>query len=99
MDREEVIALASKKFSEQAQKWSTIEQEGYGMYYGVYKFSYYLRGKPFVLETDHKNLRWIEASEVPKIVRWRIYMQSFVFQIKDIPGSKNGLAYMNNRLQ
>lgn len=98
VDREEVIALASKKFSEQAQKWSTIEQEGYGMYYGVYKFSYYLRGKPFVLETDHKNLRWIEASEVPKIVRWRIYMQSFVFQIKDIPGSKNGLADAHSRL-
>ena len=96
--REEAVALASKRLSEQAQKWSTIEQEAYGIYYGVHKFSYYLRGKPFILQTDHNNLRWIEASEVPKIVRWRIYLQSFVFQIEHIPGSKNSLADALSRL-
>lgn len=96
--REEAVALASKRLSEQAQKWSTIEQEAYGIYYGVHKFSYYLRGKPFILQTDHNNLRWIEASEVPKIVRWRIYLQSFVFKIEHIPGSKNSLADALSRL-
>lgn len=96
--REEVIALTSKRFSDPAQRWSTIEQEAYGIYHGVHKFSYYLRGKPFELETDHNNLRWMEASEVPKIMRWRIYLQSFVFLIKHIPGSRNTLADALSRL-
>ena len=83
------IAFMSKKFSEQAQRWATIEQEAFGIYYAVKQLSYYLVGKVFVIETDHNNLVWMEASMVPMIMRWRIYLQSFNFQIRHIPGSKN----------
>ena len=86
------IAFVSKKFSEQAQRWATIEQEAYGIYYAVKQLAYYLVGKEFVIETDHNNLVWMEASMVPKIMRWRIYLQSFNFEIRHIPGSKNWLA-------
>ena len=86
------ITFASKKFSDQAKKWATIEQEAYGIYFGVKMFSYYLHGKPFILETDHNNLLWIEASEVPKIMRWRVYLQSFVFLIRHISGKNNVIA-------
>jgi hypothetical protein len=86
------IAFASKKFSVQATKWSTIEQEAYACYFGVNHFDYYLRCKPFILETDHNNLLWMEASSVPKIVRWRVYLQSFQFLIRHIPGKDNCLA-------
>ena len=86
------IAFVSKKFSEQAQRWATIEQEAFGFYYAVKQLSYYLVGKVFVIETDHNNLVWMEASMVSKIMRWRIYLQSFNFQIRHIPGSKNWLA-------
>ena len=86
------IAFISKKFSTQAQRWATIEQEGYGIYYAVRNLAYYLVGKEFIIETDHNNLVWMEASEVPKIVRWRIYLQSFNFMIRHIPGSQNWLA-------
>ena len=34
----------------------------------------------------------MEASEVPKIVRWRIYLQSFNFKLKHIAGKKNIIA-------
>jgi hypothetical protein len=86
------IAFASKKFSTQATKWSTIEQEAYACYFGVSYFDYYLRCKPFVLETDHNNLLWMESSSVPKIIRWRVYLQSFQFLIRHIPGKDNCLA-------
>jgi hypothetical protein len=86
------IAFASKKFSVQATKWSTIEQEAYACYFGVNYFDYYLRCKPFVLETDHNNLLWMESSSVPKIIRWRVYLQSFQFLIRHIPGKDNCLA-------
>jgi hypothetical protein len=80
------ISFASKKFSVQATKWSTIEQEAYACYFGVNHFDYYLRCKKFILETDHNNLLWMEASSVPKIIRWRVYLQSFQFLIRHIPG-------------
>jgi hypothetical protein len=95
---EQIIALISKKFSEQAQKWSTIEQEAYGIYYTVKRLSYYLMGKEFVVETDHNNLLWMESSEVHKIIRWRIFLQSFVFLIRHIKGKENVLPDTLSRL-
>ena len=86
------IAFISQRFSDAARKWATIEQEAYGIYYCVKKLAYYLVGKEFIVETDHNNLRWMEASFVPKIVRWRIYLQSFNFKIRHIPGRDNVIA-------
>ena len=52
-----------------AQGWSTIEKEGFIYYHGIKSNDYLLRGKEFILETDHNNLVWIKTSEVPKIIR------------------------------
>ena len=92
------IAFWSKKFSAQALIWATIEKEGYAILAGVHRFAYYLVGKSFIIETDHNNLRWMEASEVPKIVRWRVYLQSFDFKIRHIKGSNNTVADALSRL-
>ena len=86
------ISFASQKFSPQATRWSTIEQEAYGIYFGVKTFSYYLMCKHFVLETDHNNLLWMEASAVPKVIRWRIYLQSYSFMLRHIAGKQNVVA-------
>jgi hypothetical protein len=86
------ISFASQKFSPQATRWTTIEQEAYACYFGVKYFSYYLHCKHFILETDHNNLIWIEASAVPKVIRWRIYLQSFHFHLRHIPGKLNKVA-------
>ena len=51
-----------------------------------------------MIETDHNNLLWMEASKVPKIIRWRIYLQSFKFHIKHIAGTKNLVADWLSRL-
>lgn len=86
------ISFVSKKFSDPATRWSTIEQEAYGIYYAVKKLGYYLVGKQFVIETDHNNLLWMESSEVPKIIRWRIFLQAFNFMIRHIRGKDNVIA-------
>jgi hypothetical protein len=92
------IAFVSHKFSSQATNWTTIEQEAFAIFYAVQKLAYYLVGKEFVLETDHNNLVWMEASVVPKVVRWRIYLQSFHFKIKHIAGSRNLVADWLSRI-
>lgn len=86
------IMFASQKFSKQARNWTTIEQEAYGIYFAVLQVSYYVRCKAFILETDHANLMWMEASQVPKVIRWRIYCQSFNFVIRHIKGKQNLVA-------
>jgi hypothetical protein len=97
-NEEQIIALISKKFSDPATRWTTIEQEAFAIYYVVKKLAYYLVGKEFVVETDHNNLRWMEQSEVPKIIRQRIYLQSFAFSIRHIAGKLNVLPDTLSRL-
>ena len=91
-DEYQVIAVCSQKYSEQAMKWTTIEKEAYAIFFAVRKFSYYLIGKYFIIETDHNNLRWMEASTVAKVVHWRIYLQDFHFDVFHISGTKNTVA-------
>jgi hypothetical protein len=95
---QQVIAICSKKLSPTAVKWSTIQKKGYGIFFANHKFDYYLRGKPFTIETDHNNLLWMESSEVPMIIRWRIYLQSFDFKIRHIKGRDNTVADALSRL-
>jgi hypothetical protein len=93
------ILFGSQKFSDQALHWDTYNKEAYAMYYSVKLCEYYLRAKPFRLEGDHRNLIWIEASSVPKVIRWRIYLQGFAFTfINHISGRENIVADWQSRL-
>ena len=84
--------FVSKKFSEAARKWSTIQQEAYAIYYTVYKLQGYMLGKFVEVETDHNNLKWMESSINPAIVRMRVFLQSFITHIRHIPGKANATA-------
>ena len=92
------IAFASHKYSGAAINWDTFKQEAYALYFSVMQFGYYLRGKPFLLETDHRNLVWIESSQVPIVVRWRVLLQSYIFEVKHIPGKENTVADWLSRM-
>ena len=92
------ITFFSQKFSDQATRWATIEQEAYAIFAAVRHLAYYLSCKPFILETDHNNLLYMEQSIVPKIIRWRVYLQSFTFMLRHIPGKLNAVADYLSRL-
>ena len=92
------LSFASQLFSPQAKNWSTIEQECYAIVYAFKHFSYYLRAKAVILESDHANLLWMESSTVPKIVRWKIFLQQFTFWLRHIPGRLNVSADYLSRL-
>lgn len=90
--RHEPIAFSSKKFSDPATRWDTYKREAYGIYHAIKSFNWYLLGKEFVVETDHRNLVWIETSDSPIVVRWRALLQGYHFMIRHIKGSDNRVA-------
>ena len=90
------ISFNSQKFTDVASRWNTIEKECYGCYFGTKQSQYLLRCKPFVIETDHRNLLWMEKSTEPKIMRWCMFLQGFHFLIRHIKGTENKVAdYMS----
>ena len=94
----EPLACVSHKFSEQAQKWSPIDQEAYANYWPVLQLQKYLLGKPFILYTDHFNLLYIEKSIVPRIKRMHAFLNGMQFLIAHIPGKLNVVADFWSRI-
>ena len=50
------IAFLSHTFMEAQWKWSTMEQEAYGVYYTVTIWNYHLQGAKIIVRNDHKPL-------------------------------------------
>jgi hypothetical protein len=86
------IAVLSSKFTQSALNWETIKKECYAIFYALKKWTFYLVGKSFVIETDHNNLRWLEQSDNAMIIRWRVFIQNFDCLIRHIPGKENTVA-------
>ena len=76
-----------------------MKKESYTCFFCIKHFAYYLCGKPFILETDHRNILCIEKSDVPIIVRWRFFIQSIVYHIRHIAGLKKYVADWFSRLE
>ena len=66
------IAFQSHTFTETQRKWSTIEQEAYGIYYAITKWNYYLQGANITVKNNHKPLAWFLNGKNPnnKVNRW-----------------------------
>ena len=50
------IAFLSHTFTKTQWKWSTAEQEAYGIYYTITQWNYYLQGVDIIVRNDHKPL-------------------------------------------
>lgn len=86
------ICFLSKKLSGPASRWSTIDQEAFAIFHGITSLSHYLRGHPFMVETDHNNLVYIQKSQDGRVGRWRLALQEYTFIVRHIPGVTNVVA-------
>jgi hypothetical protein len=93
------LVFGSKKFSGPATRWSVYDKEAFAMFWAVQDNQYLLRAKHFILEGDHANLKWMEYSTNPRVMRQRIYLQGFSFLFRPIPGKSNGVADWQSRLE
>ena len=51
-----------------------------------------LRDIHFTLQTDHKNVIYINDTASPKVVRWKLEIQEYDFDIEHIAGKNNPVA-------
>jgi len=92
------IEFISKSFSREQRRWSTAEQEAYAIFYALRKFDYLLRDVKFTIQTDHKNLIYINTDGSAKVKRWKLLVQEYDFDIVHIPGVDNPIADAFSRL-
>jgi transposase InsO family protein len=92
------VSYASKKLNQAEKNYSTIEKECLAIIWGVRKFELYLQGVPFVLQTDHQPLSYLNSAKFTnaRIMRWAMFLQNFDVKLQSIKGSQNfGADYLS----
>ena len=78
--------------------WSVKEKECYAIVYALKVFEYLLRGRHFQLFTDHQNLLYLNLQSSQKVIRWRLFVQDYDFELAHIAGVDNIVADQLSRL-
>ena len=91
------ICYASRSLSETEKRYAVIEKEALAVTWASEKFSDYVLGIPFVLETDHKPLtallNSIELSKMPpRILRFRLRLMRYTYYVQHVPGKHQAAA-------
>ena len=85
------VAFASRSLSETERRYAQIEKEALAVTWSCEKFSDYILGSKFEIETDHKPLLPLLSSKhlndlPPRILRFRLRMAKFDYNISHMPG-------------
>ena len=88
------VAFLSHTFTDTQRRWSTPEQEAYGIYFAIKKWNYYLQGLDIIVRNDHKPLaRFLNGkNKNTKINRWGLELASYNITFKWISGARNKAA-------
>ena len=97
--KEVIVAVASCTFNTTEQRWCATERECYALMWAMEKFSYFLRGRTFLVQTDHKSLVYVDKTTFnnSKIQRWQERMSEFTFVVEYLEGSSNVFADLLSR--
>ena len=87
------VAYASRSLSETEKRYAQIEKEALASTWACEKFSIYLLGKSFLIETDHKPLVPLLGSKnlhdlPPRVLRFRLRLARFDYSISHVPGKR-----------
>ena len=96
------VAFASRSMSETEQHYAQIEKEALASTWACEKFSSYILGKSFIIETDHKPLVPLLGAKnlnslPPRVLRFRLRLDQFDYHIIHVPGKELYTADMLSR--
>ncbi|XP_069370624.1 uncharacterized protein [Paralichthys olivaceus] len=88
------VQYVSRKLFPRETRYSTVEKEALAIKWAIDTLKYYLVGKDFVLETDHRALQWLHRMRDfnSRITRWHLSLQPYKFTVKYKAGKDNAIA-------
>ncbi|KAL8599054.1 hypothetical protein ACOMHN_006863 [Nucella lapillus] len=94
------VSCASKKLKPAELNYPVIEKECLAMVWGIQRFERYLYGNPFLVQTDHSPLQYLDRvkSASGRITRWALLLQPFQFSVEAISGKENVSADYLSRM-
>lgn len=95
------ICYASRTLTDTELNYSTIEKELLAIVWATKYFRPYLFGRKFKIITDHRPLTWIMSLKEPnsKLVRWRLKLEEFDYEIAYKKGKLNTNADALSRIK
>ena len=77
------MVYANKKLASAENNYSTLEQECLSIVWGITKFRLYLAGKPFILQTNHQPLPYINKTKCQNdcIMQWVLALQGYDYTV------------------
>ena len=91
------VCYASKKLASADRNYPTIKKECLAIVSGIKRFHLYLYAVPFVLQTDHKSVKYMNSTKYTnaRLMRWAMFLQSYNLKVEAIKGSENvGADYL-----
>uniref|UniRef100_A0A3Q1EX45 Gypsy retrotransposon integrase-like protein 1 n=2 Tax=Acanthochromis polyacanthus TaxID=80966 RepID=A0A3Q1EX45_9TELE len=97
---ERPILYLSRKLLPREVRYSVVEKEGLAIKWALESLRYYLLGREFDLETDHRALTWIHSMKDhnSRLTRWYLSLQPFRFAVRYRKGATNVVADYLSRL-
>lgn len=88
--QEKVICYGGRSLTDVQSKYSITELELFACLHAITKLDCYLRGRKFVLITDHAALKWLFKKDLnnvkPRLARWIVALQMYNFDVEHIAG-------------
>lgn len=96
------VAFASRRLTEAERRYGQIEKEALAITWACEKFDFYLVGRHFEIETDHKPLIPLlgskDLSDLPlRIQRFRMRLMRYDYVVFHTPGNKMFIADLLSR--
>jgi hypothetical protein len=97
--RKHPVMYASRKLLDREQNYAVGEREALAIVWAVSKFTRFLYGRHFTLESDHRPLQYLNSSDSksPRLMRWSLALQPYRYTVKYIRGKDNFCADLLSR--